>query len=155
MEFRKIGFLTPKIQIGIIVALFLISCLQVYLEFQQTNLMYGLPANTLVVLAPIYEELIFRGIILGAFLVSVGKKNAIIFSSILFGLWHFKNTAFMSPEMILAQVLYAGIILGPIFAYVTIRVQTVWLAVILHYVNNIWSPISFAVLGLLFPDGVL
>jgi membrane protease YdiL (CAAX protease family) len=55
----------------------------------------------------------------------------------LFGLVHFRNIYWLEPARLLGLMLTTGLVLGPIFAYVTLRTRTVWPAVILHYVNNL------------------
>lgn len=57
-----------------------------YFEHQNTGLLFGLPLRPTLVLGPIYEEVIFRGVILGALMKSVSWKKALIYSSLLFGL---------------------------------------------------------------------
>lgn len=81
---------------------------------------------TVCILAPIFEEILFRGILLRGMLQN--KMNpvwAIILSSILFGLAH------MNPW----QFLGAGI-LGAIFAYVYYRTKSLWMCIFLHSLNN-------------------
>lgn len=64
---------------------------------------------------------------------------SVIISSLLFGLWHFKNYKWQTFKQTLGQVLYAGLIFGPIAAIITILAGTIWPAVIVHYSANILS----------------
>ncbi len=67
---------------------------------------------------------------------------AIIISSLLFGIWHFKNIFFMPPRDVAHQMFYTGVIFGPAMALITLFTGTVWLAVIFHYANNMIAPLS-------------
>lgn len=83
-----------------------------------------------VVMAPIMEEIVFRGIILSR-LRGFGDKFAVVACGIFFGLWHCMFTQFF----------YAAAI-GMVLAYVTLRTGNLKLAMFLHFLNN---GISFAV----------
>ena len=76
------------------------------------------------ILAPIWEELLFRGFVLRA-LRPYGKRFAILGSALLFGLFHGN----------LLQAPYA-ILMGLLFGYVTVEYSIGW-AVALHMFNNL------------------
>lgn len=76
------------------------------------------------ILAPIGEEILFRGYILRA-LRSYGKRFAIFGSALLFGLFHGN----------LLQTPYAFLV-GLVLGYVTVEHSLVW-AVLLHMFNNL------------------
>ncbi len=78
------------------------------------------------------EEFLFRGLIL-ACLLPYGKKTAVIGSAVLFGLMH------QNP----AQLFYT-IVLGMVLALIVIESESIWGAVILHFVNNLFSVIMNA-----------
>lgn len=84
--------------------------------------------------APVGEELLFRGAILKS-LLPYGTKFAIIISATLFGLVHgnFEQIPF---------ALFAGLI----FAYITIKTDSLFYAIILHIFNNSWAVVH----GLLY-----
>ena len=88
--------------------------------------------------APIYEEAIFRGVFFAYFLSTFNFYEGVILSSLIFGLWHYKNVFFKGNRLAIRQVIYTGIVYGPIFALVTYYTGTIWIAVILHYVNNLY-----------------
>ena len=77
------------------------------------------------IVAPIVEELIFRKILLDR-VRKFGDLPAILLTGIAFGLFH----------MNLAQILYATA-LGIIFAYVTIKTNTVRYSILLHVMINV------------------
>ena len=87
---------------------------------------------TIVVLAPILEELLFRGIILEAFLKNYSPWKAIIWSAFIFGIAHF------NPWQIIGASL-AGILIG--WAYV--KTNSLIPGIMIHFVNNL---ISFSIM---------
>ncbi len=76
------------------------------------------------VIAPVFEELIFRKLLLDK-LRRFGDIPAILLSGLAFGLFHLN----------LSQFFYAAV-LGFIFAYVTLRTNTVMYAILLHMMIN-------------------
>ena len=82
-------------------------------------------------LAPIFEEIIFRGLIL-RMLMPTGKKFAIFATAYLFGFFH--GNIIQTPFAFLV-----GLVLG----YVAVEYSIIW-AIILHMINNL-------VLGELLP----
>ena len=104
------------------------------------------------ILAPVWEELLFRGYILRA-LRPYGKRFAVLCSALLFGLFHGN----------LLQTPYA-ILMGLLFGYVTVEYSIGW-AVLLHMFNNLvladflsrltaeWSEMAMGTLNLLLFGG--
>lgn len=82
---------------------------------------------TICIVAPIVEEILFRGVLLRGLLQSKFTKPlyAILISSIIFGLVH------MNPW----QFIGAGF-LGAIFGYVYYQTKSLWLCIFLHVLNN-------------------
>lgn len=81
---------------------------------------------TVCILAPILEEILFRGILLRGMLhQGINPVIAIVLSSFLFGMAH------MNPW----QFIGAGI-LGSIFAYIYYRTKSLWICIFLHSLNN-------------------
>ncbi len=130
-----------------IVALYVLMVILGYFEHQKTGLLQGFPPNPWIFFAPLYEELIFRGLILGALIQSMSDKKAIVASSLLFALWHLKNVFYLDPAQLAYQIAYAGFLIGPLLAYITLKTKTVWPGIILHYLNNLLSPLSWVALG--------
>ena len=77
------------------------------------------------VVAPITEELIFRGALLGSLLQKLPKNKAIITSSILFSLLHFQ------PEV-------AGsiFVISLIISWLYLKYESIYLSILFHIVNN-------------------
>jgi membrane protease YdiL (CAAX protease family) len=76
------------------------------------------------ILAPVWEELLFRGVILRK-LQLFGKRFAVLCSAVLFGLFHGN----------LLQTPYA-ILIGLVLGYVTVEYSIIW-AMALHMFNNL------------------
>jgi membrane protease YdiL (CAAX protease family) len=77
------------------------------------------------VVAPIVEEIIFRGYIFAGLRNDFGWVKAAIISSLLFSIIHFQITAFIPI-----------FILGMIFAYLYQRSNSIWPAIIMHVSTN-------------------
>ncbi|OGV57763.1 MAG: hypothetical protein A2X45_19685 [Lentisphaerae bacterium GWF2_50_93] len=96
----------------------------------------------MVFMAPIVEELLFRGVILGGFLKNYSKRNAIIFSALLFAIYHLNPYQF-------AGAFVGGIVLAWIFA----ETESLLLCIFLHGLLNFasWSckfiPLPFSISG--------
>lgn len=146
-QFKKIWKISPFGQISLVIILFLATVFHGSIVYKETGLtQWGFPLNPFIYFAPFYEEIIFRGFIFGTLLKNTSPKKAIVYSSILFGVWHFKNIFFLDPITLTKQILYTGLFFGPILAYITYKTRTIWPAVILHLFNNFWSPFSFLIL---------
>lgn len=135
-QFQKIYFLSPGFQISFISLLYVITTLGYNFAVQSTGKMDGYSPGVSLLFVPIYEELIFRGVGLKYFEDHYGKIRAIIFTSILFGLWHLKNIFWLSPEQLQSQIIYTALVFSPITCLVTLKFRSLWPAVILHFLNN-------------------
>lgn len=142
-------YLIPQ-NLPLTVCVFSASFVVIYLSHQlqlknhqETGLVFGkYPYNKLIFFAPVYEEVIFRAIILSLLVYTVTPVTAIIISSLCFGLWHIKNITWQSKWETLYQIVYAGLIIGPVLAYVTISTGDIYLAIWLHTINNYLAPLS-------------
>jgi membrane protease YdiL (CAAX protease family) len=83
-------------------------------------------ALALVVIAPLFEELLFRGLLLNALHRSSGKIPALALSSVLFGLCHIRVMAALLPACV------AGAVLGAI----ALRTRSTWPAIASHAAIN-------------------
>jgi len=140
---KSFWILTSEVQIALISVLFILTTILQHRYFQKTGKMFeNYPASVSILFAPIYEEVLFRGFILYGLMNLYSTTTAIIVSSLLFGIWHFKNIFWVKKTNLIYQMAYTGLILGPVMALVTIWSGTIWPAVILHYINNLVSPLS-------------
>lgn len=138
LALRRVGPL-PAWGVGaMVVALYLATIAATLAEFRAGGTVFGYPGPAFfVLLAPIVEELVFRGWLLGRLERALPPAGAIATSSLLFGLHHVRNVFWREPAAVLGQVLFTGLVLGPLLAYVTLRGRSVWPAVVLHYLNNL------------------
>lgn len=77
------------------------------------------------VLAPILEEMLFRGIILRSFLLQYTRKRAFIYSSLVFGAAHLNIYQFT-----------AAFLVGLVLAWVYERTRSLWPCILLHAAGN-------------------
>jgi membrane protease YdiL (CAAX protease family) len=85
----------------------------------------------IVIIAPIVEELIFRGVIMNGFIRNYSKTGAIIYSALLFALFHLNPWQFPATFLL-------GIVLG----FVRIRTKSVLACILGHAIHNgiiLWS----------------
>ena len=83
------------------------------------------------VVPAVFEEFFFRGVFYGGFKKTAGIRSAIIWSSILFGIFH----------MNIQQALYA-IFFGFVLAFLREITGSMWPGMIFHFVNNALSVID-------------
>lgn len=88
----------------------------------------GLLILTVGILAPVVEELVFRGLVFRRMKDWVHPWIAILFSSLLFGIYHGN----------FVQFLYATF-MGMLLAVIYERTGTLWTAVVAHMTANLWS----------------
>ncbi|WP_346881747.1 CPBP family intramembrane glutamic endopeptidase [uncultured Algibacter sp.] len=115
------GFLILVYQISIKIPVIFLDRSPEYLS-KPLSINYILGA---ILLAPIVEEIIFRGVILKGFLMSYSPKTAIFLSSLLFGLMH----------LYIVQGIGA-FIFGLYVGYIYYKIRSVGMIIILHSVNN-------------------
>ena len=91
--------------------------------------------SSLISFPSIFEEAVFRGIVLTVFLGKYPERKSIIFSSLGFGLVHLLGLATGEPVWILGQVVWASII-GLFYGYVFVRTRSLLPSMIVHYLGN-------------------
>ena len=104
-----------------------------------------LVVSTLVIytLTGIFEELLFRGVVLNAFQDAFAKKSAktiwvsLFLSALAFGMMHFTNLA-SGQDVVgtLMQVIEAAAV-GVCFGAVYLRCRNIWVVVILHALTDL------------------
>lgn len=88
------------------------------------------------ILSPIIEEIVFRGIMLSK-VRKFGDKTAIVFTAVAFGLFHGNFSQF-----------FYAVALGMIFAYITVRTNTIKYSIILHILINLTGSVILPQLAL-------
>lgn len=82
---------------------------------------------TAVFLAPIVEEIVFRGIILNRLKVRWGTGTAIIVSSVLFGILHFR------------MAIVGAIVFGVCMSLVYLKTRKILITMTIHFINNLFA----------------
>jgi membrane protease YdiL (CAAX protease family) len=98
------------------------------------------PGSTslLVSFPSIFEEVVFRGIVLTVFLNKYSEFKSIIFSSLGFGLMHLLNLMNGADFVwVMGQVVWA-FILGLFYGYVFVRTRSLLPSMIVHYLGNVF-----------------
>lgn len=98
-----------------------------------------------VIVAPVIEELIFRGVIMHGFMRNYPKIPAILFSALLFALFHLNPWQFP-----------ATFVLGLLLGWLMVRTHSVIACILAHAINNLvvlltvtyWEKISLHALSL-------
>lgn len=91
------------------------------------------------ILAPISEELYFRGLLHNWFRQRMNMNSAVVFSSALFGIAHMDSLG----------VLVASFIMGVVIAIAYEKTKTLWMAIAIHVITN-----SIAVLLLFLAQAI-
>ena len=78
-----------------------------------------------VAAGPFIEEVLFRGMILDGFLKRYSPWKSILWSSVIFGLFHLNPWQFIP-----------AFILGVLMGYVYWKTRSLWLCIFIHFVNN-------------------
>lgn len=79
----------------------------------------------IVLAGPFLEELTFRGMALDAYRRSRGTAWAVIWTSVLFSLYHFNLSLFLPLS-----------VLGAVFAFARLASRSLWCAVLVHCLHN-------------------
>ncbi len=92
-------------------------------------------ALSVVIAAPICEEMLFRGLALNYGRRYINDVSAVVISSILFGCLHLANAGHSNINGVMVQVVYAAL-LGAVIALVVLKFKSVWAGVFIHFVVN-------------------
>jgi membrane protease YdiL (CAAX protease family) len=106
--------------------------------FDLTSVLPPKGRDWLVSLPSALEEVAFRGVVLSVFLLKYPEKPAILFAALGFGAIHLLNLA-SGKELVwvLGQVLWAAI-LGLFYGFVVVRSNSLWPAMLVHYLGNVF-----------------
>lgn len=97
--------------------------------FRQALARVGWPG--VVLGAPLSEEPIFRGLILGGFMLRYGARRAIAYSALMFALVHMNPWQFPT-----------GLAMGVFLGWLTLRTGSLWPAVFAHFLNNLTATLA-------------
>lgn len=89
----------------------------------------GLLVLTLLV-GPILEELMFRGVLFNYFLQKLDYRFQIGFAGIMFGLFHIMGSSFQLTALIQYSIM------GCVFGYVYYKTQKLQMSMLIHFMNN-------------------
>jgi membrane protease YdiL (CAAX protease family) len=133
------------ILVGIISAMcFFLICIIVALALGVLNLDFGILFSNpdtgsvgwfiffYALIPGIWEEMTFRGVILNTVKNKYSEKIAILFSSVLFGLFHFTNLLFQPVEMVVFYFIMATLY-GITWGYMVIKCESVLPSILAHY----------------------
>lgn len=101
-------------------------------EVQPSFLVYVLFFINICILAPIYEEMLFRGILLRRFTLRWSPQKSIIISSLIFGVIH------LNP----INVVFA-FALGCVLGYAYLKTKNIVIPMLLHSFNNFLAYLQF------------
>lgn len=99
--------------------------------FGNTNFAMAVAAMVVIGIAPILEEIFFRGFVLQGLVNKVGKIWGAIATALLFAVFHLQFQSFIPI-----------FILGLILSFLFIRSKSIWPCIWFHIINNI---VAFAV----------
>lgn len=101
---------------------------------------------SLMIVGPIMEEILFRGLILRSFLTRYGTRKSIILSSLLFASLHVLN-----PEKYLLPTFIVSFCFAAFMAWVVIKTENIKNSILCHMVWNLTTyillPFTFMTLG--------
>jgi uncharacterized protein len=109
------------------------------LEQMRQYLNFDLPANLIimavlaVILAPLAEEFVFRGVLFAAFHKTIGVIGSAVLLSALWSVMHWGYSS---------QNLLALFLLGLLFAYIVWRTGSLWPAIVGHTANNLVAVVA-------------
>lgn len=98
-------------------------------KLPDANLPIGTGIWTLVMtvlFAPLFEELLCRGVVLGSLRQRYGVVTALLGSSLFFGVIH------LSPALVINAC-----IMGLILGYIYLQTDSIWSSILLHAANNL------------------
>ncbi|WP_158263637.1 CPBP family intramembrane glutamic endopeptidase [Aliiruegeria haliotis] len=109
----------------------------------------GLPQSILllVLFVGVFEEVLFRGILLHGFELRIGPVAALFASSFVFGISHYVN--WINGQSLAAthpQVIHAGLS-GILYGAIALRTRSVWPGVLLHALWDFVVTMNHALIG--------
>jgi len=94
--------------------------------------------SLLISFPSIFEEAVFRGIVLAVFLSRYSDRNSIIFSALGFGLMHALNLVNGADLVWTLGMMVWAFIIGLFYGYVFVRTRSLLPSMIVHYLGNVF-----------------
>ena len=107
----------------------------IFIKSKMFDFYFILNFVSLIILIPIYEEIIFRGIIYNDIKELFSIKSGIIVSGIIFGILHFDD----GPILLIIFTIIVTTIYGFFAAYFYEKTKTLWAPIILHGLIHFFS----------------
>ena len=102
---------------------------------------------SLVIIGPIMEEILFRGLILRSFLTRYSVQKSIIFSSLLFAFLHV-----LSPDKYIFSTFIFSFLIAAFLAWVVLKTKNIKIAMVCHMFWNLSNyfllPFTFMILAI-------
>lgn len=92
----------------------------------------------------LYEELIFRGVLLYIAIQKLGPKTACILSAICFGIYHWFSMGALGNPMQMIVIFFMTGIWGFMFAMAFAKTKSLYLPIALHFGWNLISTVVFS-----------
>lgn len=84
-----------------------------------------------------WEEILFRGVIWGSIFGVTGNVwIALISSSLLFGVFHLRNSWWASKKRLVGMCMYSGLAFGPLIGLVLMYTGDIYIGIALHALHN-------------------
>lgn len=108
------------------------------IPFQNLSLKveYMVAFLTLVILAPLAEELLFRGYLLGRMKLVINQWVAVFITALVFGALHLPGAVTDSGITLQWAVAVDTFVLGTVLGSLRILTKNVWASVLLHMIKN-------------------
>ncbi len=100
--------------------------------FQRTDLVLAM--ISVLITAPICEEIIFRGLMLNRLLTRFSEKSAVLLTAIIFALCH------ANP----IWICYA-FVMGWLLAFVSVKEDNIYYSIIMHMAFNVWTVVQLII----------
>lgn len=107
--------------------------------------------GAMTLLIGLFEETLFRGVVLGALRHRLSAGMAIVVSGVLFGLFHVVNALVGQDIALTAIQIVSATGLGLFFGAITVQARSVWPAILLHAIWDAFA-LSMALMLRLSPQ---
>jgi uncharacterized protein len=93
---------------------------------------FSLTIASVVLVAPLVEEILFRGLLQSWFITKVGSSKGVIITSLIFSLFHYSLSQGMANIILMASLFVLSCFLG----FIYIRQRSLWASIGLHVTFN-------------------